>query len=116
MDKKQFSKSAAREVIDLLKKELTDCRDDVRSSMSRDVEESIKESKTRLTEIGVAIKQAQGLDGILPFLTGERIKEEKNLSQWRAQFKEESKSVHDSKELIRHLEHAISILKKEFGL
>jgi hypothetical protein len=115
---KKFNRTATTEIIRLLKEELRQYRDDVHSACSKDIEEKIAKTKNELTMVNGVIAEA-GLsstwDRVKVVLLKERERLEKDLETWRQQFKNESESIRFSKEMIRHLEHAIATLKKEFA-
>lgn len=112
---KKFDKSVTKEIIDNLKKELRFTRNYIRLSYIKNTEQNIKASKERITQLGFSINQTENLSPAIEFLIEEREKEEKRLAELRTIFKKGSKDVHHAKEMVRHLEHAITILTKEFN-
>lgn len=112
---KKFSKVASADIIRLLKDELKTHRQDIQSVFIRDIESKIKTVKEKITSLGVLIKKVEEHPEIVEMLIEQRTSEEKTLEYLRGEFKGASEDVHYAKEMIRHLEHAIAVLKKEFN-
>ena len=113
---KKFNKNATAEILRLLKTELKEYRIALSDKDELSiVEEKIKATKERITLLGIATKQAKGCEDILTIFKTERERAEQELEYLRGRFKSLSRDAHDAKEMVRHLEHAISTLKKEFA-
>lgn len=115
---KKFNKTASKQILDTLKMQLDECRQTI-FDMNNDTKDSaahILKCKKRITMYGEALESTNTKNQeMIDFLVGERKREEKHLTSWRNAFKTQSKEIHDLKEEVRHLQHAIETLKKEFN-
>ena len=115
---KRFNKTATKQVLDILKLHLKEYRQNI-FDMSDDTKDSaahILKCKRRITLYGKVIESMDTKNKeMVEFLVAERNREEKHLSSWRNAFKAQSKEIHDMKEIVCHLQHAIETLKKEFN-
>jgi len=117
MEKKQFSKSAVKNVIGILQEELKDVRQSIRYNTNdeRDTEGRIKKLKAQITEVGKEIVEYERGGKTTNTLRELREMREKDLSHWKEAFKQESKDIRLLKDSLHVLEFAIETLKKEFG-
>ena len=118
MKQKRFDKTAAKDVFGILKAHIVEHKSDLDTTYVKELETKVKEIKKALGRVnsaieGLSLKKSN--DPILSILLNERIRLEKLLQTTRESIKSEMDGIHYSKEMVRHLEHALSVMRKEFA-